>query len=413
MVFLSLLDDRAKPKGSRDPLGFELVWSYFGRKVIGNLTTITSSMDNFAVAVLGFHWANQYVPIEGDEIERHKKIRTAFLRYEQLIAYIRYYGDATDIMGITRVKKRIHDDKFKLTLGLTADQQILSDQASYGLWGLYSAASRDTGLVSGNNREVEVLGQSLALNIINQLGESWNDITSLLITNKALDKGQLEDLADDFMEAIHHKSVQQPLLEALMSGKDNENTQNMQKELWSITKKIFSKKTKSPENIGDFIDMVLNHKPSNSLKQSLHDIENIERLLVAANNIFHYCRRKNGEKIDEILEKVEDHYIYGFLPEKLPAGDFPRHDKMSSILSAFHRNDMSLVIKELLDLNKEVMQQRSGAPWVEIEADNTLRVKVKSETAELRSQGNIESSWDYDYFIGSFIKISILQLGRI
>jgi hypothetical protein len=32
MAFLSLLEDRAKPKRSRDPLGFELVCSYFGRK---------------------------------------------------------------------------------------------------------------------------------------------------------------------------------------------------------------------------------------------------------------------------------------------------------------------------------------------------------------------------------------------
>jgi hypothetical protein len=62
MAFLSLIDERVKPKGSRDPLGFELVWSYFGRKVIGNLTTITSSMDNFAVALLGFYWANQLSP---------------------------------------------------------------------------------------------------------------------------------------------------------------------------------------------------------------------------------------------------------------------------------------------------------------------------------------------------------------
>ena len=59
MPFITLLDDRARPEGSRDPLGFELVWSYFGRKVVGNLTTITSSIENFAVALLGFHWANQ------------------------------------------------------------------------------------------------------------------------------------------------------------------------------------------------------------------------------------------------------------------------------------------------------------------------------------------------------------------
>ena len=31
MAFLSLLDERLKPKGSRDPLGFEQVWTKFGR----------------------------------------------------------------------------------------------------------------------------------------------------------------------------------------------------------------------------------------------------------------------------------------------------------------------------------------------------------------------------------------------
>ena len=154
MPFLSLLDDRAKPKGSRDPLGFELVWSYFGRKVVGNLTTITSSIDNFAVALLGFYWANQSAPIGSDAAARHKRIREGFLRYEQLTGYLRYHGNAEDIMGITRIKQRMDDGSFKITLGLSAEQQILSDQASYGLWGLYSSAARETGLVSGNDRVV-------------------------------------------------------------------------------------------------------------------------------------------------------------------------------------------------------------------------------------------------------------------
>ncbi len=89
MPFLSLLDDRAKPKGSRDPLGFELVWSHFGRKVVGNLTTITGSIENFTVALLGFYWAHQLH--ENANIDnRERLIRETFLRYEQVAAYLRY-----------------------------------------------------------------------------------------------------------------------------------------------------------------------------------------------------------------------------------------------------------------------------------------------------------------------------------
>ena len=82
MAFLSLLDDRAKPKGSRYPLGFELLWTHYGRKAIGNLTTIASSLENFAVAILGFHWTNElYARLT--QSEKQSRVREALLRYEQ------------------------------------------------------------------------------------------------------------------------------------------------------------------------------------------------------------------------------------------------------------------------------------------------------------------------------------------
>jgi hypothetical protein len=321
MAFLSLLDERAKPKGSRDPLGFELVWSHFGRKVIGNLTTITSSMDNFAVALLGFYWANQLVPMDKEESERHKPVREAFLRYEQLTGYVRYFGGATDIMGITRVKKRIQDDSLKITLGQSSEQQILSDQASYGLWGLYSSAARDTGLVEGNNRIVTSLGQTIAHVILQQLGGVAGELFSLLTYTKPLDRGQLERVAKTFMGAIHHEDVQKPLLEALMSGSDPEGVQN---ELWQITRETFSQKVERPENIEEFIKLVLAERPSERLVQYMHDIIDTERLLVAVNNIFHYCRRKDGENLSEVLKTLDGRYDYSQLPETLPEDPFLR-----------------------------------------------------------------------------------------
>jgi hypothetical protein len=409
MAFLSLLDERAKPKGSRDPLGFELVWSHFGRKVIGNLTTITSSMDNFAVALLGFYWANQLVPMDKEESERHKPVREAFLRYEQLTGYVRYFGGATDIMGITRVKKRIQDDSLKITLGQSSEQQILSDQASYGLWGLYSSAARDTGLVEGNNRIVTSLGQTIAHVILQQLGGVAGELFSLLTYTKPLDRGQLERVAKTFMGAIHHEDVQKPLLEALMSGSDPEGVQN---ELWQITRETFSQKVERPENIEEFIKLVLAERPSERLVQYMHDIIDTERLLVAVNNIFHYCRRKDGENLSEVLKTLDGRYDYSQLPETLPEDNFPRREQLLSILAAFRGNEMPRAITEVLHLNKEVMQHRSGAPWVEVEPGNTLRVKVKSEKAELKSQQDIEQRWDYDYFLGSFLNIAKQHIGR-
>jgi len=410
MPFLSLLDDRAKPKGSRDPLGFEVVWSYFGRKVVGNLTTITSSMDNFAVALLGFYWANQAAQFETDKAIKLKRIREHFLCYEQLIGYLRYLGDAADIMGITRIKRRMEDKSFRITLGQSMEQQILSDQASYGLWGLYSSAASESGLIMGNDRVLTDKGTHIVDVIIEQLGDASSQIQALILSDKPLNKDKFDHLADRLMQAIHHKRVQQPLLEALMVGKD---PHGLQAELWSITRGIFRQKEEQPEALADFIQLVLARKPSERLAASLHDILLVERFLVSVNNLFHYCRRMDGESLDEILQKLDGHYHYGYLPITLPDDNFPRRDQLVTILDALRSNDMATVVSETFRLNKEVMQQRGGAPWVELESGTTCRVKVKSETAELKKQSELEQNWDYDYFLGSFFYIARQQLSRV
>ncbi|MCP3676294.1 MAG: hypothetical protein GY721_01515 [Deltaproteobacteria bacterium] len=193
------------------------------------------------------------------------------------------------------------------------------------------------------------------------------------------------------------------MLEALMSGSDE---QGLQRELWQITQTIFKDLKKRPEKIPEFIGEVLKAKPSNRLSDSLHVIMGVERLLVATNNLFHYCRRKDGAQLTTILGTLEGRYQYAHLPEILPEESFPRKESLQLILAAFQKGEMSRVLSEILMLNKHVMQQRSGAPWVETESGDTLRVKVKSEKADLRSQETIEQAWDYDYFIGSFLNIA-------
>ena len=403
------MDDRAKPKGSRDPLGFELVWTYFGRKVIGNLTTITSSIDNFAVALLGYYFANDLVPKIDHEIEQHRQIRELFLRYEQLAGYVRYYGNADSIMGINRVKQRLNDPSYKLTLGQSANQLILSDQASYGLWGLYSSASRESGLVEGDNRVVSKAGLSIVKVIQDQLGDGVDQFRSLICSDGVLDRTNLESMAEQFMSAIQHDEVRNRLLNVLLAGHDPYGVQN---ELWRITKDIHLDYSELPEDTDKFIGLVLDYNPRSDLKQYLEDIRQVERLLVACNNLFHFCRRKDGERLAEIQEALANHYTYSHLPGSLPKGQFPRKNLVELILEAFKTNDVLRAIKELINLNKDVMQQRSGAPWVEVESGDKLRVKIKSETADLATQEDIENRWDYDYFLGSYLRIARIHLGK-
>lgn len=412
MPFLSLVDDRAKPKGSRDPLGFELVWTHFGRKVVGNLTTITSSLENFAVALLGFHWANELNLNVGDE-DKQKAVRETFLCYEQVAAYLRYYGKSNTVMGITRVKERVLSgaNKGVLNIGLGADEQILSDQASYGLWGLYATAMRDTGLVSGNERVLTEKGLVIVKELEYQLDKP---AMMALMRAKRVRTGELEALSEEYMAAIKDSSLVNQLFEALMTGAEGNL---IQKELWHKTHALFDQNYPLEHHVNKvsaYISCLKERGLSNALEQCLVDIECVERVLVALNNIFHYCRVKDGVKLNEVITHLHDQgYNFDYLPKHLPDVSFPRRQPIQMALDALKAGDYKQAISAVLKLNDLVMKQRNGAAWVDIEPNGTLRVRVKSETAALASNQLLQERWDYDYFLGSYLSMAQSQLGRV
>jgi len=410
MAFISLLDDRAKPKGSRDPLGFELVWSYFGRKVVGNLTTITSSIENFAVALLGFHWANELNAHVNNE-DKQKAVRETFLLYEQVAGYLRCYGKSKAIMGVTRVTERLRNEgMLSVNIGMGSESQILSDQASYGLWGLYSSAMRDTGLIKGSERKVTEKGRLIAQEIEKSLNkESFIQ----LIKSNTIDKVQIKVLAKSFMEAIQSPLMRDEMVSSLMSGAGSYPLQN---ELWTKTNQLFQDKEAQQTqsgHLGDYLSKLKALGLSAHLQQCLNDIEDVEHVLVAINNIFNYCQVKDGIEVQELISKLKEHqYDYSYLPESLPESSFPRKSHIELILAALKKNDYQQAVTHILALNSFVMKQRNGAAWVELEQGHKLRVRVRREGFKLADPKELLNKWDYDYFIGSYLSIARSYLGN-
>lgn len=405
MPFLSLLDDRAKPKGSRDPLGFELVWTHYGRQVIGNLTTITSSLSNFAVALLGFQWANE-LNANAPADEKQRKVRETFLRYEQLTGYLRYLANDKNIMGITRVSKRMDNNSQPISFGTGVEQQILSDQASYGLWGLYSTATAESGLVKGDCRLPTELGKEIALMFEKSVEKS--PMINLLKSDKLLTVEDLQKYAKPFVKALNKKKVRTKLLHVLMGGGD---PHSVQVDLWEITQAL-AKDGAAVDSTSHFISLVKDRSNNQLLTERLTNIEKMERLLVATNNLFHYCRLKDGEPLQSVVDDIGDSYCYKHLPENLDLMGVHNGSSLLSINQALRDNDTAKAIAFICDLNKSVMAQRSGAPWVEIEPSRKLRVRVPNEIYSLYSQERLELGWNYEYFISSFLHISRQALER-
>src|SRR5436309_12166449 len=98
--FLTDLDSRAALKGSRDPLGIQSIWTRFGRHVVGNLSTVSNSVRDFTITILGYHFAEQVAETAGPGTELE-----TFLKWEQLAAYARYQENHDErFRGVERVR---------------------------------------------------------------------------------------------------------------------------------------------------------------------------------------------------------------------------------------------------------------------------------------------------------------------
>ena len=60
-MFITLEDPRAKVQGSRDPLGVLPIWYWFGRRIVGNLTTVSNSVRGFTTVLLARFYTERLI----------------------------------------------------------------------------------------------------------------------------------------------------------------------------------------------------------------------------------------------------------------------------------------------------------------------------------------------------------------
>lgn len=410
MAFISLLDDRARPKGSRDPLGFEMVWTHFGRRIVGNLTTITSSWRIFSVGLLGFHWCNQLCR-DAHPVDKQRLLQEHFIRYEQLAAYLRSSAGDHEIMGITRVRKRLGESRKTIDIGADQQSLILSDQVSYGIWGLYSTALRETGLVRGDFRELTDRGLEIVRLIeegLTRKGEGqgigwyWSFLRG---ERKAVAVADLDSEGKRFTKAISAMKVMDALIAALLRGSGEHHSQLALYETCRALPKVVLEQSE----LGALITAIGQQTDSPELRQALDDVRQIERLLVTANVLFNYLRRKDGEPLTRLAEAIDRVYRFDHLPVGPELADVPYGADLEVLRARLRGKDTLGALRCLLEMNKKIMLGRGGAAWVEESADGSLRVRVKAEIAHLPPMEVLQSQWDYDYFLRSFARIAAME----
>jgi hypothetical protein len=397
-LFLSLQDPRELPKGSRDPLGFEIIWTRYGRKIISNLTTITNSIEEFLTALYGFYLS---------QFENDNEQRNRFIRYEQLAGYLRQYANIKKqnspggfVRGVTRVIERLqrleNRDIEKVMLSPESTALILSNQITYGLWGLYSTSLEMSGLI--NSRKMDEEGKNIVSKMESADVELRGFLENKIKQNSFVTLEEIKKYSQRFVDLLLDRDIRKKLLEFLLIGNkknslqesffnflnslDGESWDNIKSDVW----RLFQLKNKMPKELSEAID----------------NIDRVDKTLWLCNKIFDYLRlpqwsRKN---LNDICSNIKQKNLCSrlfSLPE-LPS-DIDNDLKM--VKEYWNRQNIKGTIEVLLKRHIEIMNSRYGAPWVEIR-NNEIKIRKEEPRATLDFE---KFGHAYDYFLSSYLNI--------
>jgi hypothetical protein len=400
-----------------------------GRQVVGNLTTVSTSVRDFTTLLLGYYFATRAAEAGGAESELD-----VFLKWEQLAAYARGHVNRDwAFRGVERVKKRLGEST---NIRLSADSagQILSNQKTYGLWGLYTVAGRASGLLEGEPTRLTpralqyVERECLPILKAEKLGDGARIIEILRQPSSRIEIEGRDRQIVRAVARILDKQLRQEersfYREHLLTGGPADSTngrQNLLAELFERTKQM---DPITPKMMTAFAkEARVRGESGQPLAVQLERIRAAESLLAPVAALFDFVLAQDDITVDQlaaILEKQWGAMVNTIEVEALSAltqefGNNGRDDgegeRWLCMAKACAAGKYADLVNLLIRQNQEVMLSRGGAPWVTQEK-NRLQVRVRDESAVLPRRTELPNLWRHSYFIDSLRTVTAqLQVG--
>lgn len=426
--FLTDIDPQAAVKGSRDPLGLQTIWARLGRHVVGNLTTVSTSVRDFTTLVLGYYFAERVANEAGGDGDL-----AVFLRWEQLAAYARgeINGD-WKFRGVDRAKKNLQDGA-RVRLGTDSTAQILSNQKTYGLWGLYTVPTRSSGLVEGDPTRLTAAGRNLVETmylpvfakggvrnadlVVSRLAKPKTDLdwqkadrpllaTIAMVLNVRLGAGEREVYRRHLLFGGPQDRTMggQAILAAAMESMFDDGS-------WTLTPPHIRHLAKVCRAYGD---------AGTAVAVRLERIRTAELLLAPAAALFSLILASDGQTVAEVSRVVRRHWGRSVQTIDLGAvtsletelrdstGEEETGQRWMQVARMLASGDFERTLGLLLEQNRFVMKVRAGAaPWVDV-TNGRLRVRFRDDDGgDLPKRSELPEFWRHSYFLDSLRAIAL------
>jgi hypothetical protein len=422
--FLTDLDQRAAVKGSRDPLGIQQIWTRQGRHVVGNLTTVSDSVRDFTILLLGYYFAGQHA----SDAEPGTELAT-FLKWEQLAAYARAarnqdYG----FRGTERVRQRLAEGS-SVTISDDRAHQILSNQKTYGLWGLYSMPARASGLLHDNPPRLTPTARDFVERTYLPLlaegcGNGARRIREILrprakrIDIEGSDAAVVKAIAKVLRKTLSLKE-RDFYREHLLRGGPEDTTQGLQQQLAELLDKTLEDDafTWSVARIRSLAKLAMRRGQEwHPLAHYLLRIAACESVLAPSSMLFTHLLGLDGKSMESTTERLREawgggirtveHPAFSEIGNDIAGGDSVASARWIAIAETAALGRYDKLIELLMDQNKEVMSARGGAPWLEKRAEK-LHVRFRDEQGQLPSRDELPHLWRFPYFLESLRRVAV------
>jgi len=422
--FLTDLDARARIKGSRDPLGAQPIWTRFGRHVVGNLTTVTNSLRDFTTVLLGYYFAERVAA----ELGPGSEVGT-FLKWEQLAAYARaFYNNDYAFRGTERVQTALQGST-RVTLSSGQGSQILSDQKTYGLWGLYSVASAVSGLVEQAPPRLSPAGlefvERFYMPAFRDVGTpNANRLVQFLSRPEyRIDLAKDEHSLCKCVARLLKRRVLEHEREFyrfhLVEGGPGDSTEGRQALLARIMESVISDREADwgPGLLRAFAKEAKGVGSSGeSLAHRLERIRACESVLAPAARLYAYLQGFDGKALSVVAKRVKEEWGPSVsaidlnqvreLRTELATIREDCADRLVGFAEALSQGQYLDALRLLVEQNQATMKIRGGAPWIE-ERNGRLHVRVRDEQGVIPARDELATLWRFPYFLDSLLLITL------
>ena len=406
-----------------DPLGFQIVWTYFGQKIFHNKTTsIALDIRSYNINLFNHYIIYQIIQenknlsfkkLITNEISLKEKIEKTLIILENLLTWSWFStkDDWTEEYksGLLGTYKALSIWESEQTYLINFNErdfnkiEILKNQRSLGVSGRYKGPFRAMGFFKEYEESSYKGSSELFENEIKELIESQNSPLKNLYKEVISFLQQAQELK--VIEIGKNNILVNRYVESFRNPKDiTLHTKHFWKKYLGLNQDEASivykhiDLDKKEQNTKQIFTKALEESFDNKIFQ---DINQIEPQLTYINLLFDYLIVKSENKIS----KLNKNYV---LPLENFEWDNLSIDQNSSVYFRIEELKKIKDYESLIDYHRVVMEKRGQTPWIELKKDTTIKtniVKNINHNIENLLSNKLDNNWLNDYYIYSMRSI--------